>query len=263
MEFHESKFENDCITCVFVVFYQSINLLYACDFQVIDYLNFNFGCFFINGLCAWFLAALFVARNVYWFVLRFLKSEKYRFGLFVVLYALGYYLSHRIQNYWSFQQAFMFLFFLEYGQYLKRTGNCFLKFPLVSLLIYIVGYLYTFYVTDNSIIGIHNSISLTKATLVSNLIIAISASNLVLYVSRIVDQNRLLQYFGENSLIVYLLNWHVIVIAWDVLHPLLGTNVFVNVVCYLSVFLLTMSFSALLINILNLKYLRLAIGKSW
>lgn len=249
----------------FTLFYitQAINLIYAGNTNMIDYLHFNFHAFFVEqGLSAWFLASLFVARNMYWGIKRRIIKAKYRFGLFAILYVLGYYLSHRTQNYWSYQQALMFLFFLEYGQYLRDNGGHFSnrKF-VIYLTVYITLYLYTMCVTKGDIIGIHRIIHISKTTFLSNLLMAISGSYITLYLAQKIGKSYLLQYLGKNSLIVYLLNWDIIIILWDVFHPLLGNSAFNNIVCYTSVFLLTISFCIIFTNLLNIKYVRCIIGK--
>lgn len=250
----------------FTMFYitQTINLLYDGNTKLVDYMHFNFHSFFIEqGLSAWFLASLFVARNIYWFVNNLIIKSKYRFLLFAIFYVLGYYLSHHTHNYWSYQQALMFVIFLEYGQYLKRLSvkQFSSRNFIFCLCVYIALYLYTMYITKGEIVGIHRMIQISKETLLSNLLMAISGSYMILFLSQKIGKNCLLQYLGKNSLIVYLLNWHVIVIFWDVFHPLLGNWAFNNIVCYAAVFLLTISFCAIFIKLLNIKYVRCVIGK--
>lgn len=250
----------------FSLFYitQTINLLFAGEHVFFDYLHFDFHAFFIEqGLSAWFLASLFVARNVYWCSVRVVNSTKYRFILFAVLYVLGYILSHRTHNYWSYQQALMFLIFMEYGQFLKMSrGGCFYNWKLIVCLIaYLIMYIYTYKVLDNSIVGIHRIISLSKATLLSNMVIAICGSYIILHISYKIRENYILQYFGRNSLIIYLLNWDVIAIFMNRFHPLLGSDYVTNIICYTAIFLLTCAFCVMMINLLNMKYIRILIGK--
>ena len=181
-------------------------------------------------------------------------------GVFcVVLYMIGC-LLHQcgVKNVWWFEHALTLTIFLYIGQILRQ-------YSLNMKLLY-SGFLYIAIIVCMQLIGIRRP-SIT-AVLNANvydlpilLLLGVTGSMLILYVSKLVNKNAILEYLGRNSLVIYCLHISILGAVHNIGERFVGTEAVSTV--WFSVLQLCLTVMLLLLFswLLNKRYLRVLQGK--
>ena len=218
------------------------------------------GVFYGGGF--WFLSALFVSKMIYWLLNKYCDSKKVlRLTILMILAALGLFLNLMPQKYdlWYFHYAFSLSVFLEIGKIIKANWKD--SHAIVASLIYVMACIYL------SISDIHKPVVALGATaqiteLPIYLLLAICGTYLILGVSKYIDANSLLQFFGRESLVFYIFQIYVLIkIESFYLHFFEVSSrkevlLFIFTVFFLAIFVLS-----LISFILNKRYFCILKGK--
>lgn len=179
--------------------------LFSQDFtRFYDYFDLKFWLLFKD---LWFLSVLFICKMI---VFAIKKAEINRFfisSVLLFLCILGIWLGaiNDPTNYFCYKHCLVSLFFVYLGTEVKRIGllekTCLLYGAIAFIIIQIIGYLikqpfpmFTWW------IGIqHKYIPVF-------IILALLGTCFILWISKKIKKNMVLEYFGKNSLIVYCLH---------------------------------------------------------
>ena len=255
---------SSCIGLVGITYKQGIGVL-PIEFAKAVYQNIV--SIVKNGGNYWFLSALFVSKIMYGIVNYCVicrgRGRKSLFFIYLIFVFLGYFcFSMGLTEHWAIWHAFMLCIFLFCGQLLREFGiskkmsvGCITLFVVVTF----------FYVV------ILNRLSLPKitSTIVINswrevpvfLILSFTGSVMIMTISRLINENSYLQFWGRNSLIVYGIHWAILFKLYRIVLPYIGYNVMLSLLTYIGVFFATQLVVYIFIKMLNLPYVRYSIGK--
>ena len=189
--------------------------------------------FFIYGFKSyWFLIALFWARVCYWLLNRFIPSDIAKGGILLVFMLIGLYLSSKYRdtpnspftnNPFFYLHFMRMAFYLWIGQMYKKyessikleylmVGGVFcvvlsIVFRALGILIPNANYLINF--------------DFTIKEFIKYLFFTLSGSGLIIYLSKKLRSNKLLEFFGRNSLTVYVTHFCIIIYIYYITKPLL------------------------------------------
>jgi fucose 4-O-acetylase-like acetyltransferase len=219
-------------------------------------------CWIDSGL--WFLDALFISKILYWGIHRFGKRELIIFILCIVLFALGFILYRYInpgKDFGSVNHALMMTLFLFVGQWLKRrhekvmtlkvTALIFIVYVAAAMLVPVLG---------KGMPYITNKIRLEEMSLMLFVPLSICGSLLIIYLSKVINHNRCLQYIGQHSLVYYMFNTFALNIAVKFLAPHMDSHL-MCILLYIAVMLLTCAILTAINWVIDSKYLRFTLGK--
>lgn len=174
-------------------------------FQSFTYLAVKY---VVEGI-PWFLAALFIAKMLYYFINKYFRI-KAQIVVLIILFALGVCASVVFfwDNPWCYQQALLMIPFLGLGQVIKNSkatgllGNKYLLFASIPYFILIlfwhlrgmgIGYP-----------GVDGIIGIKLVTAPFYLVFAFSGSALILLLSKFVSNLNVLNLMGRQSLFIYM-----------------------------------------------------------
>lgn len=220
----------------------------------------------------WFLSALFIARILYWFLCRYIKKETNRGIVAFSIMLLGFFLNHvydglsidaaHFNNHLHYRNALCMMIFIWVGEYLKNHKDILYKYSYIISIVYIV------FVIGTHLIGKACAPPYTHVTgilfrqIPLYIFYATSGSIFVLWLSKKINTNRVFEYLGRGSLVVYMTHFAYLRIVLKLLPTILNPyGLFSGISFYLITFILTAAFSAATIWVFNHKYLRLLIGK--
>ena len=226
----------------------------------------------------WFLSALFLARIVYYVL------HRWAHPLFIALFCFlsfiaGYFLSSLPQRYelWWFVHALCMLPYLGVGQILKQYWG---KIDINKYyLFFIIAFIFIFFVTVVlarteilqkdcffDVPGVTQGyINLNKTMLVPLVLLSVLGSLSLLGFSYKVAKNKCFEFLGRNSLVIYCVQGITLSKTMTYISRMWGTGFGVDY--WTTLLLLLLSFfvavliCALIAWVMNMKYLRIAIGK--
>ncbi len=156
----------------------------------------------------WFLVALFFGKQIYYFVRRL--NYKVEILLLISLFTLGsVLLINRVEERWWIYHALVFIPFLACGENLKeRRGIIDRSLPcILTYFLLFVLYIGIFFGTSFSRVPYIASAAIAEFwQLPIILIFAFFGSLMILALSKLIDHNEVLEYFGRNSLVIYCLH---------------------------------------------------------
>ena len=206
----------------------------------------------------WFLPAMFLSREIYWIIRRYLDNFLYRLTALLFLLFIGIYLAKNdaILNIWRFKHALIFVIFLGIGQIAKFYKPTF-KMMLSASLVFIL--LLSFFlfrsvnvptVTLNICVNVYN--------LPFFIIFSVSGTAIVVLFSYWIEQSATLEFIGRYSIAFYIT--HPICLQYSVFifSPLLcyggvglsAFYIFNILTCLLSAYLVVTLFSNLRLQFL-------------
>lgn len=205
---------------------------------------------------AWFLICLFSAQIMFWIVYKYIVKKKelsWVISLIFFVIGSGYSLFIHKPLPWSADVAFFAVAFMSLGFYLKEKGwlNRLVqyKYAVVYLLIFILGN--TLFIVFSQRMNVFlNDIGNPLTMLMTTL----GGIGVVCVVCNIFKKNKLLEFIGQNSLIIYCLQYAPIYI----LNHILGKKV--SVVNFLLYFIIVLVISCLLALLID-KKMRFLVGK--
>jgi len=213
----------------------------------------------------WFLSSLFLARIFYWFVHNKIEKQTIQNIVCIAVFIVGFIVSRLYQGLqpWYFIHTLLLMPFLHMGQLLKhyeliqtKYAAILFGFSLFSTITLshfgILKIEYYYHVPGISFKLLNMNLSM----LVSFVLLAISGCLLCLGVSKQINSNRVLEYLGKNSLVIYCT--HTLIMRRLLTQLCVGEGILLNVI--LS-YLLSIIICCFVAYILNLKYLRIFLGK--
>lgn len=230
---------------------------------------------FIKSICLnitgeWFLPTLFLARLAYWILNKTTDNALIKITVGIVAMIAGVILYNNydsIYNLWYFKHMLMVFIFVVLGDLFKSIHiNHRIIFRNIAICTYIL--LITICILTNlSIPYIANKsyIPYTKIPLL--LIMATTGITLILYIGQIIFKNTnrlsiILQYFGKNSLIIYLIHFPMYRIFIYLFLPIISKNTTIRYSIFIAI---TLSFvvlsTSLIARLLNNRRLKWILGK--
>lgn len=163
---------------------------------------------FLFGKDYWFLIALFEAKLLYWFLNKYVNSSK---GIIVTLLALSFIGSllntfDISQNFFMHRHVFDLTLYLGVGHLAKSYYKK--QKVSVSCLIVFVAVLSVYTIADIKIPYVTYTFATPAPHWVSHVLLSISGSYLVLWLSRSIKVDALIEYMGKNSLAIFLMQWY-------------------------------------------------------
>lgn len=252
-------------------------LLPLCFFDVINQILFfcgvNFACnvfsppLYLTSM--WFVRALILAKIIVWTIRKISKSDYIllvvTFALLVVGGALNeLHIFTKDTEFFCYCHGMLASFFVALGNYFKRHRHLYDFFMKYGWVVY-VAVLFIRYVSKTTIFqSFDANINFGLSQIVPMLILTVSGLFACLMLAKIIGNNRTIEFFGRNSLVVYCT--HIIplfYISKFVYHNLNIACEFngTNYLLFLTVFVLTSAVMAFFIILLTKTPLRICIGK--
>lgn len=220
----------------------------------------------------WFLTALFMARILYWFLCRYIQSDYYRGIAALGIMLLGFVLNHiydgvsldaaHFNNHLHYRNALCMMIFIWIGEFLKNHKDKLLKYLAPISITYIVC------VVGTHIIGKACTPSYTHSTAIQYhqiplyLFYATTGSIAMLWIARKINTNKVLEYLGKGSLVVYMSHFAYLRLAAKVLPNIISPyGTISGFTFYIITFILATALSGATIWLFNHKYLKILIGK--
>lgn len=224
-------------------------------------MNVGLGAVILHGGSFWFLSSLFVAKIIYWLLYK-IEPQKYFFRIVIlsILVGAGFLLSDIPTKYdiWYFHYAFSLAIFIEIGILLKGlTKNLLIMSSLLYVLICVLLVL----------TGLHKPVvamgfKCTIHEIPLYLLSATTGTCLVLQVSKWINYNKVLQYFGKESLLFYIFQFKVMFLLEQTFILLFKITDWLSVAFFvLSIYLITILLLSIISYAFRYKYLSYLLGK--
>lgn len=237
-----------------------INLISDGCTNWIEYCRIGFRTFILYGGPYWFLTSLFIAKIAYWFINRlsfnyFPRHQSMFIGIIsVFLCFLGCFFNGFV-SFWWIGHALTMTVFLAYGYnlrlYDKNKYTQFLPCTYFALILF-------FYIfNDGCIPHITQSYDAHYTEILPVILMGISGTSIILYISKKIISNSLLEYIGKNSLIIYGLHISILLLFFNHLRPVVENQDLCVIMAIIGGILLALFFS----KMLSCKILRCLIGK--
>lgn len=211
---------------------------------------------------SWFLVALLIAKITYKLIIDSVTSTIKVGGILLLLLLLASIASSKniFEPFWIYH-GFALIIFLWAGAYLKTKNiNFTLKHFISALLIY------TIYVLVLAYYDFH----LPRATMILSiypyeiplfLVGGMSGTILVWFLASKINKNNLLEFFGRNSLLIFLTHWILIKIIIVLSKDLPIVKGMPPAMYFITLFIIVCTICALLVPLFNSRYLKWMIGK--
>lgn len=196
----------------------------------------------------WFFLALFLVELMLYFIHKTIRSSAFRLIVVLAISVMGclYNQKYKVGLPWSLDIAFICILFTEFGYMCKQYGvlshNSLVKAVLLlviftvtfSLNVVVLGYNVNLFSSDY---GCYPLFYLT----------ALSGTYIVYSLSCIIKHNRLLQYLGQNSLLIYSLHFLLLLVVSITYSHIPINGIFSSVAQTITILLLLIP----VINIIN------------
>ena len=162
----------------------------------------------------WFFLALFLVELMLYFIHKTIRSSAFRLIVVLAISVMGclYNQKYKVGLPWSLDIAFICMFFTEVGnmckQYVVLSHNSWLK-GVLSLVVFIVAfYLNEVYLGNNV-----NLFSSDYGCYPLFYLVAFSGTFIAYSLASIIKHNQILQYLGQNSLLIYSLHFLLLLVV--------------------------------------------------
>lgn len=209
----------------------------------------------------WFLDSLFLGKLAYWFIYRYIKSPSLRILLCVSLFFFAYVMGNVLhyKEYGRLQHTLYLILFIAIGHQFKNylTEK---KITILSIIIYF------FFIILNITLEIKQPI-ITGDIIVGSdsvlqlFILSISGSFGILGVCKYLKSNKLLEYYGRNSLVFYCMHIPFLMVVCQLYRIIPTNNIYVSILTYCMFIFLTFLFCHLCVMLFNTKYGKYFLGK--
>lgn len=217
---------------------------------------------FIFGKDYWFLIALFEAKLLYWILNKYVNNSKEIIVILLALSFIGSLLNtfDVSQNFFMHRHVFDLTLYLGVGNMAK---SCYRKQKVsVSCLIVFVSVLSIYTIVGIKIPYVTYTFATPVPHWVSHVLLSISGSYLVLWLSRSIKVDALIEYMGKNSLVIFLIQWYTLFMFLEAFETILSENkVATSISCILAIFISTISIGLFVAYIINNTKMRFLIGK--
>jgi fucose 4-O-acetylase-like acetyltransferase len=221
----------------------------------------------LQGGTYWFLSSLFLARIIYWVACNKIEKKSIQNIVCIVVFIIGFIANRLYQGLqpWYFVHALLLMPFLHIGQLLKHYE---LKQTKYSAILFGVSLLATITLSHRGVLqidyfyhvpGISSKLlNMNLSMFIPFVLLSVSGCLLCLGISKRINSNRVLEYLGKNSLVIYCL--HIFVMS-RLLPRMCNFGDGLIVLKIVLAYLLTVIICCVVAYILNLKYLRILLGK--
>lgn len=216
----------------------------------------------LYGGTFWFLSALFVAKIIYWLLHKYLQDKVvWRVFILLLLTLIGFAFNVMPEKYdfWYFHYAFSLIIFLEIGILIKHGWSNILIY--MSLAVYIIVCIYLYLSgAHKPVVALGSNCQMMEIPLY--LIAASSGTILMIWCSMLISKNKILEYFGKESLVFYVFQFFVmteieiIYLRFFPISDYASTLLFVLIVYVLTVLVLS-----LISYIVEMRHFRFVLGK--
>lgn len=212
----------------------------------------------------WFLSSLFLSRIFFWIINKFIGREFNKVIVCVSFVVIGF-VCHdlRVPNIWFFQHAFAMTIFLYIGDLMKKLRKDAIKKIIIIGTIVFLSLWTILLVLSFRIPSLNAGFKVTTGDIPLYIILSLSGSCLVLLVSMWIERSRMLEYFGKNSLTIYLFQIFYINLVLNGLHSYFSFNetIMSQIFTFACTFILVTLLCSATSFVLNTRYLRFIIGK--
>lgn len=221
----------------------------------------------------WFLEALFLARLIYWATNRYIKINWQKCIIMLGLLVIGTLLNNvmdgqtmypsHYENHFHYRNAMCMVLFVWLGDWLKNENQKYEKYYIVAVILYIFGLFVGWVSNHRNIIMVYNHMSyMTLATIPLYLYFATFGSLGIIWLSKIIGNNKILEYFGRGSLVVYTMQFFFLKLIISHLKIYFSLDSILETAIYfIVVFTITTLLCAFMVYIMELPYLRKMVGK--
>lgn len=210
----------------------------------------------------WFVLALFIAQLACWCVCRWMKTTKMRWIGFVVLYFVGA-LSLKawyIPNYACWKWALVMAIYLPMGQVIKKGIHNWWLFA-AALVLYLGVYLAFCYFEWGIPYTTGGMKNLDLARAIPSLVLCTTGSFVFLKLCSLIKRARLLEWFGRNTLAIYIMHWWIEILAMKVLRSFFAQGVWMSTAATFVTLAVAVVFPCLVSELLNRPKLKWILGK--
>lgn len=208
---------------------------------------------------SWFLIALLVSKVIFFLLNSKFDNQKCMIFAFggLLLASFAHWIG--VFEVWYLWHALGLLIFLSVGQQLKEKHITFKHF-IISTIVYSC-YVIALIIYDIHLPRITSVFSMYPWEIIHFFVGAVSGTIIVWYVGRLISKNRVLEYFGKNSLIVFVTHWIILkAIVAIVVHY--NINLIMSPYVFLIVaFVGICAICAGMVELINTRYLKWMIGK--
>lgn len=211
----------------------------------------------------WFLNALATAKIICYVIHRYIKSEYAVFAIPLSLLLIGVGINQFIDggNFLAYKQSLIDSFFVAVGFLLKKHQNIFdylIKYSGILFLLIIFGRFLHLYELpgQDAIIGV------TLQTTPLFLLTSLSGSLGLIFLCKLINHSRLIEFFGRNSLVIYGIHMWPYTIIITILAPYFNLSYRLLALSFLvCIYLSELLILSIAIKALNIKGIRFFIGK--
>lgn len=221
----------------------------------------------------WFLTALFIARIIYWPVNRYIKNEWIKCFFMLGMLFLGTYVNNIMDgqvnwpahwdNYFHYRNAMCMVIFLWIGDWMKKHKTIVEPYFKYATLLYFLALVIGIVTHHRGIItGYTHSTDMTMTRIPLFLFFATFGSIAIIWISKKISHNKILEYYGRGSLVVYMTHFFFLQVLVNPLARLIyPTDLLSTSIYFIIAFVVVSLACAGMIWVMQKPYLRKLIGK--
>lgn len=210
----------------------------------------------------WFIPSLFISRIIVYGLIR-LKSRYMQVLLALLLLILGailYNSCENIPNIWYFKHALMVVPFMIGGLYMKPIGTRGGKYLKISSLLYVVLIMAVLF-SGTGVPYITNRVDVELWQIPELIILALTGTLMILFISDKIKANKILEFLGRNSLVIYLSHFLFYRLYIYLVLPLFNQSGILSFCIFFGVVIANIVSCCLIAYLLNTRYLKWILGK--
>ena len=208
----------------------------------------------------WFIQAMFLCRLIYWIINNISEKWLHRIVLSVTLSVIGSILSiNKVDDFsLGLINTMIITSFFCFGQYYKNKGIN-IQTQKISILVFLILYFVFLLLFEKRPVLVRDAV-ITYWNIIPMLLLGVTGSIAFISICTQIGSNKFLEYFGRNSLVVYIL--HI---------PILGVLLTINraifsidklaIVLVITTYLLTLLLITVMIQLLNKTKLKVLLGR--
>lgn len=221
----------------------------------------------------WFLTALFFARLLYWSVSRYVKNEWVKVLIMFSVLILGTWMNNIMDgqvnwpshwnNHLHYRNAMCMAIFIWTGDLIKKIKNKIEPYYKYMAVLYTSGLAVGIITHHLGIITAYTHSSFMTLTQIPlYLFFATFGSITMIWISKIIGHNKILEYYGRGSIVVYMVHFFFLTITIKTLSKAIyPAGVVSTVTFFVVIFIVVSLLCAGMIWLLKKPYLRKLIGR--
>lgn len=211
----------------------------------------------------WFVLALFIAKCIYWGIVKAFHKQNVRLLVCFGLYALGMgsLFFKYIPNYAFFKYALIMLIYLPLGRIVKDNINNRYVF-IVSIIVFALG-LVVFNRLGTVVPKPGGDMNLINpASFIPSLVLCTAGSFVFFRICTYIDKSVVLEFIGRNTLAIYVMHWWIEILAMKVLRSFFSRSIVLSTLATLICIILAVLIPCMISELLNRPKFKWIIGKS-